>query len=209
MLAEGVVVVRPLGQRREVGDLRQRQVVDRLVEVGQRRGGDAVGIEAEENLVEVEFEDALLRVGLLDAQRQDRFLDLAVEGLLGGEQEVLRHLLRDRRGADQPRAAAGHVLQHGAGDAVKIEAGVLVEILVLGGDERLLDAVGNRLDRQVEPALVGVLGHQLAVVGVDARRHRRLVLGEHVVVRQVRGQPGDVPGNTRCSGQKEHGTDPE
>ena len=45
---------------------------------------------------------------------------------------------------------------------------MLVEILVLGREEGRLDQVGDRLDRQVEPALARVLGDQLAVGGVDA-----------------------------------------
>ena len=98
-VAEGMVVVRPLGQRREIGRLRERQLVHRLVEIVERGGGDAVGAEAEEDLVEVELEDLVLGVGLLDAEREDRFLDLAVERLLVGEQEVLGDLLGDGRGA--------------------------------------------------------------------------------------------------------------
>ena len=63
---------------------------------------------------------------------------------------------------------------------------MLVEILVLGGEEGRLDQVGDRLDRQIEAALARILGDQLAVGGMDARHHRRLVLRQAVVVRQVR-----------------------
>ena len=66
-----------------------------------------------------------------------------------------------------------------------VDAVVLVEILVLGRQERRLDQVGNRLDRQIEPPLARVLGDELAVGGMDARHHRRLVLSQAVVVRQV------------------------
>ena len=70
--------------------------------------------------------------------------------------------------------------------------GCVVEILVLGREEGRLDAVGHRLDRQIEAPLARILGHQRAVGGVDARRHRRLVAGEHLVVRQVLGQVADI-----------------
>ena len=70
--------------------------------------------------------------------------------------------------------------------------GCVVEILVLGRQEGRLDAVGHRLDRQIEPAFAGELAHQRAVGGMDARRHRRLVLGEHLVVGQVLGQVADI-----------------
>ena len=78
-VAERVVVVRRLGQRGEIGRLGERQLVHRLVEIVERRRGDAIGAEAEEDLVEIELEDLVLGVGLLDAEREDRFLDLAVE----------------------------------------------------------------------------------------------------------------------------------
>ena len=87
---------RKRGQIRGFGD---RQLVHRFVEIDQRRGGDAVGAEAEIDFVEIEFEDAVLRIGALDAHRQQGFLDLAGEGDLVGQKEVLRDLLGDRRGA--------------------------------------------------------------------------------------------------------------
>ena len=209
--AEWIVVVGALGERREIRRLGESQLMYRLVEVGQRGGGDAVGAEAEENFVQIELEDLVLGVGLLDAQRQDRLLDLAVPGLVEGQQEVPRHLLGDGRGADETLALAVgfHVLEQRAGDAVVVEAGVLVEILVLGRDERVPDLIGNRLNGEIESALCRVLGDQLAVGGVDAAHHRRLVLGEHVVVRQVLGHSRDVPGNSTSSGEEEHGTNPE
>ena len=96
-----------------------------------------------------------------------------------------------------------------AGDAVIVEAGVLVEILVLGREERRLDPVRDRLDRQVEPPLVGVFGDQLAVGGMDAGHDRRLVFGQHLVVRQILGQARDVPGDCTSDDQEEHGANPE
>ena len=203
-IAERIVVIRRLGQCREIGGLGQRQLVHRLVEILERRRGDAIGAEPEKDLVEVEFEDLVLAVGLLDAQRQDRFLDLAGDALLVAEQEVLRHLLGDRRGADQPLAGAIglDVLDHRAGDSVKVEAGVMVEVLVLGRDEGGLDAVRNRLDRQVQAPFVRVFGDQLSVRGVNARHHRRFVFGENVVVWQILGETRDIPGDTSSNDQE-------
>ena len=65
-LAERIVVVRPLRQRGEIGGLRDRQLVHRLVEIEQRGGGDAIGAEAEIDFVEIELEDLVLRIGALD-----------------------------------------------------------------------------------------------------------------------------------------------
>ena len=90
----------------EVGGFRDRKLVHRLVEVEQRRGGDAVSAEAEIDFVEIKLEDFFFRVSTLDAQRQQRFLDLALERYLVGQQEVLGDLLRDGRGALWPAAGA-------------------------------------------------------------------------------------------------------
>ena len=76
----------------------------RLVEIDQRGGGDAVGAEAEIDLVEIELEDLLLGIGALDLEREQRFLDLALERDLVGQKEVLGDLLGDGRGALRPAA---------------------------------------------------------------------------------------------------------
>src|SRR6185312_3585276 len=51
-LAERIVIIRRLRQRRQIRRLRDGQLIHRLVEIGERGGGDAVGAEAEINLVE-------------------------------------------------------------------------------------------------------------------------------------------------------------
>ncbi len=183
-MREGLVVVRPLRQRGEIGDLGHGQLVHRLAEIVQGRGGDAVVAEAEIDLVEVELEDLLLRIGRLDLEGEQRLLDLAVERSLVGQQEVLGDLLGDRRGALDVLAALD---QHhrGAGDAFEVDAVVRVEVLVLGRDEGFLHQGGDRRGRQVQAALVGIFGEHRAVAGVDAGHHRRLVVLELGVVRQI------------------------
>src|SRR5690606_4905026 len=89
------------------------QLVERLVEVLQRRRRDAVGAAAEIDLVEIELEDAVLRKRLLDPQRDERLLDLPFDRELVREKEVLRDLLRDGGGADRAPAGAG---EHEVGD---------------------------------------------------------------------------------------------
>src|SRR5690606_8094547 len=69
-VAEWMIVGWPARERRQVGGFRYRQFVDRLVEIGERRPRDAVGAESEEDLVEVEFQDAVLGIGPLDPERQ-------------------------------------------------------------------------------------------------------------------------------------------
>ena len=76
-------------------------------------------------------------------------------------------------------------LEDGARDARHVEAAVLVEALVLGRKERRDDALRNRVDGHEDAPLARVLGDQRAVMRMDARHDRRLVLGEALVVGQV------------------------
>ena len=68
MVAEWIEGARLLRQCREIRDFGNRQVVHRFVEVVQRGRGNAVVGEAEIDLVEVEFENLLLRIGRFDPQ---------------------------------------------------------------------------------------------------------------------------------------------
>ena len=105
-LAERIELARRLRQRREIGRLRHGQFVHRLVEIDQRGRGNAVGAKAEIDLVEIELEDLLLGIGALDLEREQRFLDLALERDLVGQKEVLGDLLGDGRGALRTAARA-------------------------------------------------------------------------------------------------------
>ncbi len=78
-LLEGMIIIRRLGQRGEIGGLGHRQFMHRLAIIVQRRGGDAVIPEAEIDLVQIKLEDLFLRIGRLDAEREQGFPDLAFE----------------------------------------------------------------------------------------------------------------------------------
>jgi hypothetical protein len=54
---------------------------------------------AEIHLVAVEGEDLVFGVPTLDLEREDRFLDLALDRLLRFEEQLARELLRQRAGA--------------------------------------------------------------------------------------------------------------
>jgi hypothetical protein len=80
---------------------------------------------------------------------------------------------------------------------------MLVEILVFGGQEGCLDAIGNRLDRQEQSTLLGIFGHQRAVAGMHARRDRRLVAAQHRIVRQILRDVGQIDSNGRRRAQEQ------
>ncbi len=87
-------------------------------------------------------------------------LDLARERHFVGQKEVLGDLLGDR-GRTLRTAVRAEVLQighAGARDAGEVQAAMLVEILVFGREEGVDDDLRDRLDRQIQPALLGVFG---------------------------------------------------
>ena len=82
---------------------------------------------------------------------------------------------------------------------------MLIEILVLGGDESFGDAVGDGAERHIDAPLAGKLGDQVAVIGVNAGHDRRLVFGEHFVVRQIlRHLPQDERRRSRHGHEDDH-----
>ena len=74
---------------------------------------------------------------LVDARGHDHLADLALVADVVADQQVFRDLLRDGRAALRP-AGLGDVGDEGADQAALVDALVLIEALVLGGDERLL-----------------------------------------------------------------------
>jgi hypothetical protein len=71
----------------------------------------------------------------LDPRGEDDLAHLAFDGAAAVEQEVLHHLLGDRRGAAHRLAAGLHRLDEGGGDGARVIALMFPEILVLGRDE--------------------------------------------------------------------------
>ncbi len=182
-VAVGVIIVRALGQRREIGGLGDGQFVERLVEVVERGGGDAVGADAEIDLVQIELENLVLGEGLFEADRDQRLAELAVEGHVRGEQEVLGDLLGDGGGADEA-AVLDHVddvVEDGAHDAARIDAAMAVEILVLGREESLDDARRNGRDGDIEAAFARELADQFAV----AQHETRVITGGSLLSRSL------------------------
>ena len=94
-------------------------------------------------------------------------------------------------------------------DAVNVETVVFIEVLVLGRQEGSLDQIGNALDRQVEPPLARVLGHQLAVGGVHAGHDRRLVFAQPVVGGKVRIERLQEDAGGHGEAEKHEGPYPE
>ena len=95
-----MIIVGCLRQCSQIRGFRQRQLVEGLVEIVQRRGRHAVRAETQVNLVEVELQNLILGERSLDAEGEDRFPDLALDREFIRQQEILRHLLGDGRRAN-------------------------------------------------------------------------------------------------------------
>ena len=136
---------RRLEQAGQHGRLGEGQVLDALAEIEIGRGRDAERAAAHIGAVEIELQDLLLRQVGLEPQRQEGLLDLALDGALVGQEQVLGELLGDGGAALHHRIGA-HVLLHGAEQAEEIDAEMVEEAAVLGGEHRLDDMVGHLVD---------------------------------------------------------------
>jgi hypothetical protein len=128
----------------------------------------------EEDHIEIERQDLLLAELALQALRDEDLLQLAADGLLLREERAARRLHGD--GARALAFAGGHVDEQRAHDALPVEAVMLEELIVLGGDERVLDDLRYLLVSHGVAPLLADLRDKLAARGVDAQRHRQLVV---------------------------------
>ena len=175
-----MVVARRLGQRRQIRRFRRSQIFQAFREIRLSGSGDAVGILAEKDLVQIEFEDLFLVQRVLEPRRQDQLLDLALRGPLVRQQEVLHHLLRDRRRAAQ--APPLQRLHRGLCHADGVVPLVGVEILVLGADERVLHESRDFVDGRVDSPLAREFVYDVALDRIDARNRRGFVGRKLLVV---------------------------
>ena len=187
--------------------LTQGQVGRRLGEVVPGGGLDAVGAVTEVGDVEVALEDPVLGVLLLERDGVAQLVDLALVGVGGGglllglglrlvDQGHLHHLLGDRRAALR-RTGVGLVGDEGAQRAAEVEGAVLVEAVVLDGDDRLAHDRRDLGQRDVHAVLVVEGGQHRAVAAQQAGALGQRLGGEvrgdlvHAVRDRARRQPGD------------------
>ena len=202
-VAQGRVVARRLRQPGEQGDLAQVQVAGVLVEVGAGRGLHPVGALAQVDLVQVEVEDLLLGEHALDAVGENRLGQLAQVALFRGEQQAAGDLLGDGRAA-LAAAAGEQVVDGGPGDGPAVQAGVLPETAVLGGDKGPGQECGHLAVGDDDAELVGdgVDGPAAAVEHQGG--HLRPVVGHGADVGQA-----EEPGEHRADAHRDHAGDDE
>ena len=181
------------GQHRR---LTQGQVSRALAEVVLRGLLDAVAEVPEEDLVQVEREDVVLGEVLLEPTSQDGLFDLSAPALLGREQKRLHHLLGDGGGAAQD-LSMHRVHEEGMEDVGIVEAGVVVEVGILGADHRLLEQVGDLVFGEDGAALVEELPTDQAIGAGDLADLLGLVVGEAIKPGEVAIVVGKEPDHRR------------
>ena len=129
----GARELRQPGEQRRLGKVQLGGVL-RVVRLRGRL--DPVGEVAVVHLVHVRGEDAVLRPGVVQLDREARLLQLPLDRALAADVEVADELLRDRRAALDDLAGV-HVLPERPRDALDVDAAVLVEAPVLDRDGRL------------------------------------------------------------------------
>ncbi len=186
-MMDRVVIIGRLRQGREKSNFGEAQPVERLLEIGIGGGGDAIGAGAEIDLVEIDFEDAVLAQRTLDAVGEHRLLDLARDGQLVGQEEMADDLLSDRRCADRPltTAEARDIGHRRAEDGARIDAVMRVEVAILRGEKRLDHQPRDLADRDRNAVLALEFGHEAAVPGIDLGAGGWLVIGELLMIRQL------------------------
>ena len=163
-----VVDGRIVGQSGQNGAFRQVELRNILAEVTVCRGLHAVAVVAEVDGVEVHDEDAVLVIDLLfERKSTEDLVYLALDGVIFVLSDVFDELLRDRRAA--VLVAAEHPALDRAERAPPVYAVMLVEALVLDGDDGVLEIVRNFV--AVDPfavlaALDGLINGLLACLRV-------------------------------------------
>src|ERR1051326_27872 len=116
-----------------------------------RRHLHSVPTVAKLDLIEVGLKDLILAVMLLHFASRRLLTQLARETHVAPVDEIRVHvadeLLRD--GA-RPAPLAQEVVLDGSGNADQVDSVVLIEALILDGDERFANVRGKRRDRDAE-----------------------------------------------------------
>ena len=179
-IAARVVIAGAFHQAHQHRDLLRPQRFQPAPEIELRGGRETVhrlvALLAEENLVDVRLQDPTLAVVQLDQHRHQRFVDLAGEAALAGEEQVAHQLL-GQRGRALHRAAGAQVGERRPRDGREIDADVVLEIAVF---HRLQAADQQRRHiGQVHDAPLHLAGavQRGDARGVEMRDGHRLVTG--------------------------------
>ena len=176
-------------EARQVGGSGHVELGGTDAEVGLGRRLDPVGTATEVDGVQVALEDVVLVVATLELDGERRLPQLAGEGAVVADEDVLHVLLGD--GRSPLERTSPEVSEGGSGDGGDIDARMGEEVTVLDGEDSF-DEGGRHLFERHRDAVLAArqLGQPVPVGVVDERRlHRDRLRGEGDVGEQV-GDPG-------------------
>ena len=167
----------------------QRQLFGFGIEIDARSGADAIGAIAEIDARQVARQDLVLAQPRLQPQRDDDFLQLALDAAVGRQKTRLGKLLRQRRTA-LGNAAGLDITGQRPGNAAWIDADMIVEAPVLDGDQRSRDIFRQAGDFDRFFLIVTASGNRPAAAVDD---HQRRLFGrfERPTERRRQRQPDD------------------
>ena len=146
-----------------------------MAEEAARGGVDAIAAAAEIDLVQIEFEQFVLREFPFERHREEHFAQLARPGVAVRQEDVARELLGDRRGALHP--APGAIMldreHRGAAHADRVDPRVIAKAAILDRDHRVLHHLRRFVQRQPAPVIGAEREEDGAVGGVDTDRLAR------------------------------------
>jgi hypothetical protein len=183
----------------------------RLSEVAARGGLGAIEPVAEVDLVEIQLEDLVFRIARFQLRGQDHFLELALERLVERQKALSRQLLGDRA-APLGAAALSEVGDHRSADADDVDAAVVVEPLVLdgqnGADQIRRDLIERHFypllleDRERRPPVGIEHGRRLGHVADRAQALPRGELGQEIPAEPSNRRHGQAAGRHEAGGKR-------
>jgi hypothetical protein len=185
---EGVLARRRLRQPGEQGCFGGRELRKVLPEIDVGGRPEAVGALPQEYLVDVELENLVLGEVRLDLECEQHLRQLACEGLFPGQEEGAGHLHRDGAGTLAPALEVG---RGGAHHPHVVDAAMLVEPIVLGGEDRGLHDLRHVLDLDYGALLLAELADQLALRAVDPHRDLGAIVGQDLEAGKVGPEQDD------------------
>ena len=202
-VGDRIVGRRRLRQPGQHGRLGHADVLQFFAEINLGRRREAVGALSQIDLVHVDLEDLILAQVFLDFPGQQDFVNLALEGLLAGQEEIARHLLGDGRGP--LFGAAGQIVQRGARDAEVVDAAVLIKAVVFDGQYSLLHDIRDFLETHHGAPLFAEFSDQHPVRRENPQRHLGPVIGQRIDRRQVRIRHRQRKTDDQCADHRQSG----
>ena len=183
--------------------LGQGNILHALAEiiVGSRRHPEIAA--AHIGAVEIEFENLVLGIIPLQPHGQISFHDLAFDGALGRQKQLLGQLLGQRRAAMQ-RGIAGGIGHQRAQRTDDVDAEMLVEPSVFRRQRRLDQVVGHFVQRH---AVIRADAAPADFLAIAIEEHHRVILGlvEGAAVDDVEGRQRQRRHQHRADGTEGEG----